>query len=334
VPPPPPPPQTQTAPQPQQNCPEAVVCPPQRPCSDVANHLPQPTIERIHRGGIYYSYARFPTADEISLYPAPKNWLMELPSREYKWLSEMGQDGIIEEIFKNIGTTNKFYVEFGFKTPSFNTEYANVRNLHLTHGWRGLLMDGGNENPDINLHQHLLSYTNIVPLFKQYGVPTELDYLSIDVDSIDLWLMKALLEGGYRPRAMQIEYNCHFPYDSTITHMEEWTPYPGTLFYGVALGAVRLVAEQFNYTIVHVVSKFDAFMIRNDLIRGYEFLPFRNYMKDGNLRMHVKGDLVHINNFIDYSTWDITRDEAKAKQVAATLIPMYHRMYGDMLVDS
>ena len=46
-----------------------------------------------------------------------------------------------------------------------------------------------------------------------------MDYISIDVDSTDVWLMHALLSGGYAPRVLSIEFNarrCAPVYSSTL----------------------------------------------------------------------------------------------------------------------
>ena len=41
------------------------------------------------------------------------NWILTLKLKEKKVYSQNGEDGVIESVFENIGTTNKIYVEFG-----------------------------------------------------------------------------------------------------------------------------------------------------------------------------------------------------------------------------
>lgn len=48
-------------------------------------------------------------------------------------------------------------------------------------GWRGLLLDAENENLEINLRKHYIFQNNILSIFKQYSVPIEMDYLSVDM---------------------------------------------------------------------------------------------------------------------------------------------------------
>lgn len=60
---------------------------------------------------------------------------------EKKVYSQNGEDGIIEYIFSNIGTTNKFCVEFGVG----NGFECNTVYLQEEKGWKGLMMDYGSD---------------------------------------------------------------------------------------------------------------------------------------------------------------------------------------------
>jgi hypothetical protein len=73
---------------------------------------------------------------------------------------------------------------------------------------------------EINLHKHYLFADNIVGIFQKYNVPLELDYLSVDMDSHDLWVAKAILEGGYRPRVITTEYNSNYPTNMSIAQID------------------------------------------------------------------------------------------------------------------
>lgn len=55
----------------------------------------------------------------------------------YKVYSQFDEDGIINEIFKRIGTTNKIFIEFGVGDGTENnTIYL------LLKGWSGLWIEG------------------------------------------------------------------------------------------------------------------------------------------------------------------------------------------------
>ena len=98
-----------------------------------------------------------------------------------------------------IGEGSKQYVEFGYKQD----QGSNTHGLRRR-GWSGLLLDGKNSDSSINLHSVHITSENIVPLFRQHGVRRDVDYLSVDIDSFDLWVLRAIL-AAYRPRLITIE---------------------------------------------------------------------------------------------------------------------------------
>jgi hypothetical protein len=75
-----------------------------------------------------------------------------------------------------------------------------------------------------------LSSANIVSLFEKYKVPLEADYVSIDIDSTDLWVFRAILASKkFRPRVFSVEYNANlaigdfrtFPDDPSLRWMDD-----------------------------------------------------------------------------------------------------------------
>lgn len=191
-----------------------------------------------------------------------------MPMIERREYSQNGEDGILEAIFAMIGTTNKFYVEFGAEDGI----QTNTRYLMKRKGWTGLLMDGGHDDPTINLHKEFITVENIEGLFAKYGVPGEFDLLSVDIDGNDYWVWKAIV--NYRPRAVVIEYNAHLapgesktiPYDPTFS----WDK---TDYYGASLAALKKLGEEKGYALLgtdrHGVN---AFFILRELTEG-RFAP-------------------------------------------------------------
>lgn len=87
--------------------------------------------------------------------------------------SQSYQDGVLQAIFSAIGVPNRYYVEFGFNKNGWggtgpNTQYLATR---AKPPWRGLLLDGSNENDEINLHAELIGPHGIQRLLGKYGVP-------------------------------------------------------------------------------------------------------------------------------------------------------------------
>ena len=102
---------------------------------------------------------------------------------------QTGEDGIVSAAFDCIGTTDKYYVEFGVEDGTECT----TRLLRERFGWRGLMMDGSHENKTINLNKEWMTSSNIVSLFAKHGVPREFDHMTIDIDLNTLWVMQVSL---------------------------------------------------------------------------------------------------------------------------------------------
>ena len=106
--------------------------------------------------------------------------------------SQKGQDSLIKYTFDKIGTTNKYYVEYGAVDGYDCCNTAYLRDQ----GWTGLLLEGnGNipENPELNLHIRSLTKENICDLYREFDVPVEHDFVCIDLDSMDYWITDAML---------------------------------------------------------------------------------------------------------------------------------------------
>ena len=186
--------------------------------------------------------------------------------------SQGHQDGILREIFGRIGVTNKVSVEFGFDyaAPGLSgkklIDANNGLNTRLLHeqGWNSIYFDAVLSDAEAGIKKAVLTEDNIVSHFKAAGVPNDVDYVSIDVDSVDVWLMHGLLGGGYRPRVLSVEFNSNFMLDQQISCEHTWHEWTGRTVYGASLGAINAVAEKFNYRVVHVMNILDVFFVRQE----------------------------------------------------------------------
>ena len=163
------------------------------------------------------------------------------------------------------------------RTPRFPARAATVlRRRYALHarGWTGLLLDSAFENATINLRKALVSSANIVQLFARHGVPVEPDFVSVDVDTADLWILGALLE-TYRPRAASVEYNSAFGDGADGASLAfpdpAWMPgaagasWSGTCFMGSSAKAIYALAHAHGYRVVGVVDGLDLLLVRADL---------------------------------------------------------------------
>ena len=150
---------------------------------------------------------------ERSNYVGGQRWEIELQERYknklyldgfgYKVFSQNDEDGIINEIFTRIGTTNKKFIEFGVQD---GIECNN--HLLLDTGWSGLWIDGNKddcnkiktffktslEDKKLAILNDFITKDNINELFAKAEFQGEIDFLSIDIDGNNWHVLEAILK--------------------------------------------------------------------------------------------------------------------------------------------
>jgi hypothetical protein len=193
---------------------------------------------------------------------------------EDSFLSQNGEDGIIKQIFKRIGTTNCFFVEFGVE-DGFQ---CNTANLAIYQSWTGIMIEGDKEFydrlvvnykhfPNVKLNYSFITKDNIIDIFENNNVPLEFDLLSIDIDGNDYWVWKAL--GKYKPRLVVIEYNAAYPPPiKWIMKYNADYKWDGTTYYGASLTSLCELGKELGYSLIGTESRgVNAFFLRSDLLR-------------------------------------------------------------------
>ena len=241
-----------------------------------------------------------------------KNWIKNLDKINFgsgKY-SESYQDKLIDYVFRNINSFNSppFCVEFGYSSNSlFKNSYANTTSLIFDQGWDNLFLDSENSNPTINLYKHFLTTENICSVFERYNVPSTPDYISIDIDSTDLWIFEKIVK-NYKASLISVEYNCNFPLNAAITLKNTLEfKHKSDRCFGASLKALNMVAEKNNYLLLWVVKECDAFFIRKDLINDNTSLltfPFEKWQKATNIpAMSPVKDKKRLKQIIDYQVY-------------------------------
>ena len=180
---------------------------------------------------------------------------------ERRFFSQWGEDGIIDFIFSEIATTNKFFVEFGVED---GTE-CNTRYLLEKKGWRGLMMDGG-DNLKPYVKQEFITAANVNELFNKYHVPKYFDLLSIDIDFNDYWIWKSIV--NFVPRVVIIEYNSSIPPDeSKVVPYDPFAKWDKTNYFGASLFALMKLGLSKGYCLIGCTQRgVNAFFIKNEFI--------------------------------------------------------------------
>jgi hypothetical protein len=195
--------------------------------------------------------------------------------------SQNGEDGIIREIFRRIGTTGRLFVEVGVGDGTEN----NTAFL-LAQGWRGFWIDGRDEflvrlaaRPDLQdgCLKTLVARVdrdNAAGLFRELGVPAEFDLLSLDIDQNSHYAWEGL--HGFSPRVVVIEYNAAIPPDldwqARYAAGRDWDYSQN---FGAGLKALEKLGSRLGYCLVGCdFCGVNAFFVRHDLVKDRFAEPF------------------------------------------------------------
>ena len=215
--------------------------------------------------------------------------------------------------------------EFGFNSDAHD-QGTGSNSYHLKHKylWSGLLMDGGHTNASINLHREIITSANVVELFDKHAVPYEPDYVSIDIDSADLWVLRAVLASAYRPRVLTVEFNCVYgALPIAGTHPDANMPWKGDSVHGCSLAAINMVAQEFGWTLALVVPGLDAILIRDDLLLGVAKPTLASFERIAACNGPNPATAERAAILLDYATWRLTKNEALAKVALSQQLARY-----------
>lgn len=201
----------------------------------------------------------------------------------FRGYSQHDEDGMVQEIFKRIGVSNRVFVEFGVGDGTENnTVYL------LMSGWRGLWIDGSEANANairrdfsslihtgqLRFVQGFVDRDSINGIIEKADISGEIDLLSIDIDGNDYWVWQVI--SVVQPRAVVIEYNAVFrPPVAVVAEYDKQFVWKGTGYYGASLKALESLGSRKGYALVGCsLSGINAFFVRKDLVEDKFCSPF------------------------------------------------------------
>ncbi|MEM4396794.1 MAG: hypothetical protein QXR30_04025 [Candidatus Woesearchaeota archaeon] len=226
-----------------------------------------------------------------------KLYYKELAKKGYKFnfeevgfnvFSSTNEDGILLYIFSIIDFKSRKCVDLGCGS----IKGSNTANLVINHGFSALLIDSDKKQiKDLeNFYKALpfniismpifccekITMENINDLILNNGFNGEIDFLSIDLDGIDFWVLKAI--ETIKPRVILVEYQDALGPDRSLT-----IPYtPDFNFYdyeinkhdynymGASLSAFINLLKPKGYKLIGCnTGGWNAFFILNDLDNGF-----------------------------------------------------------------
>ena len=200
-----------------------------------------------------------------------------------KIYSQNEEDGIIQEIFNRIGTTNKTFVEFGIGDGLENNTLA-----LLLSDWNGLWIEGSSKSINnikdnfksvinsgrLRAVEAFITKENINELISSNITVQEIDLLSVDIDGNDIHIFNEI--SVINARVVVIEYNAKFPppimfgVDYNPTHCWQGDDYVGS--------SLKYIEQSLNakgYKLVGCdLSGSNAFFVRDDLVDNKFLAPY------------------------------------------------------------
>lgn len=213
-----------------------------------------------------------------------------------KVYSQNEEDGIIQEIFNRIGSTNKVFIEFGIGNGLENNTYA-----LLFDGWTGLWIEGSKSAVN-NINKGLSKTINSGRLIVKNAFITkksinklistsikqdEIDLLSIDIDGNDIHIFNEI--NCIKPRVVVIEYNPKFapPIKYCKDYREDhiWRRDDN---FGASLKFLEIELEKSGYNLVGCnITGSNAFFIRSELVNDKFQKPYTAETHYEPARLHL-----------------------------------------------
>lgn len=224
-------------------------------------------------------------------------------SWEFSSFSQNGEDGIIDYLTEKIRNPNYYFIEIGSNDGLEN----NTSWLAIARKYSGLMVEGDSRlsqkckniisrlNLGVECSNLFIDKDNADQLFKtaMYKDP---DLFSLDIDGNDYYIAEFMMNAGFRPKILVVEYNSAFGPTSSITveyRNRLNNDLKNSLYYGVSIAGWRSLFKRYGYQFVSVErngvnaffinpEQFDIEFCKN--IRGMDFQE--NFYQMQNLRMN------------------------------------------------
>jgi hypothetical protein len=211
-------------------------------------------------------------------------------SWEFSGFSQNGEDGIIDYLISKLKSTNRYFIEIGASNGIEN----NTAWLAHAKKYSGLMIDGSAwaieiakkiTTPFVDSVVLFVNADNINQL-KDLSVYKDPDLFSLDIDGNDYYMVKLILESGFRPKIFVVEYNSAYgPEQSkTIQYAADFDihkAHTSHLYYGVSIHGWKNLFHKHGYTFITTDSNgvngffADASQFDREFLSKIKGLPFR-----------------------------------------------------------
>ncbi|MDA9133103.1 hypothetical protein N9K58_07550 [Alphaproteobacteria bacterium] len=236
--------------------------------------------------------------------------------KEFRVYSQFGDDGILQWLVYFLKLDDKNFVEFG----AGDFFESNTHFLLVNNGWRGLVMDGADQNIrriqcsniywrySLTAKQVFIDRDNINSIIKESDFD-KIAYLHIDLDGNDYWILESIDLASLAPDILVLEYNAIYgseaavtiPYDSKFVRADS---HYSCKYWGASLEALNYLAELKNYYFIgcnsagnnayFLANKYKTLVPQVNVAEGFQVARFRE-------ARGRSGDLIHLNLQDEYA---------------------------------
>lgn len=191
--------------------------------------------------------------------------MTNLNDQERQFHSQHGEDGILDFLISKLSAPTRELVEIGAAEGVENNSTHHIKKGHsavLIEGDQGRalalrrFLAALDPAGTIKILNGFVNARNIEGLARKH-FPRAPDFLSLDIDGIDAFVLDVLLAGGLRPSVLCLEYNCFFgPRSISVVYDEAFNRYryhPGFgLYYGASVEGLTTITARYGYRFVCV----------------------------------------------------------------------------------
>ena len=252
---------------------------------------------------------------QISLNRNKYDDVEDLIETEVKIFSQNGEDGIIDYLIQKLKVDKKNFIEIGVG----NYRESNTRFLYNSHHPKGLIIDYIDDmksevkkhvnfwKGDLRICNQKIDSENILDLLNK-NCDYEIDLFSIDIDSIDYWIIKKLKNNI--SKIFIAEYNPVFGAELEVTvpnisGFDRTKYHYSNLCYGISLKAlINLMDQKGYYFIGSNIQKINAFFISKEFKKEVFFKNIKIKSLDNYTDSNIR-DSRDVNNNLNYLSGDM-----------------------------
>ena len=262
---------------------------------------------------------------QISLNRNKYDDVEDLIETEVKIFSQNGEDGIIDYLIQKLKVDKKNFIEIGVG----NYRESNTRFLYNSHHPKGLIIDYIDDmksevkkhvnfwKGDLRICNQKIDSENIIDLLNK-NCDYEIDLFSIDIDSIDYWIIKKLKNNI--SKIFVAEYNPVFGAELEVTvpnisGFDRTKYHYSNLCYGISLKAlINLMDQKGYYFIGSNIQKINAFFISKEFKKDVFFKNIKIKSLDNYTDSNIR-DSRDVNNNLNYLSGDMKFKEIENCEV-------------------